>query len=517
MNPPTRSRLFAARLGLGLGALVATSLHAATTYTWTGLDTDGTWGTAANWSPSTAAPGALATDIARFNTTDLTPAVSLGSATTIGQLLFASGASAYTVSGSGLTISNAGAGAPTAATSFISHTAGNTQTISAPLTLTLTTAANSFGVNVGSGGTLAVGALTLSGGTSFSTNLFLLGGGTMNITGALTSSGFTLNQIQSTAGSTLNIVSGATLGAGELWAAGGDINLAASHSRTMQFAGAGSKIYLTGAVTTSGSLRFRPSASTTTTFGANISGGGTATHSGDVRFSSAGTIANANFTFDSKASNTLVLSGVLLDTNAPGSGTHISVTGTGVVRFSGATANTSVTPIVIDGGTLELAKTAGVNAIAGGSITVQNSGTLKLNAANQIANTVTMTLDGGTFNTGGFSETLGALSFSAASTIDLGASTSALAFADSSSATWSPSIILSFINFTAGTDSVRFGTDGNGLTGTQLSQIRLNGSLATIDSSGFLAIAIPEPSTYALLAGAAGLVLCVVQRRRACA
>lgn len=519
MKSITRSRLFAARLGLGLGALVVTSLHAQTTYTWTGLDTDGIWGTAANWSPGTAAPGALVTDIALFNAADASPAVSLGSTTTIGQLQFATGASAYTLSGSGLTISTAGsAGVPTPANSLISHTAGNIQTITAPLTFTLTTASRNFGVNVDTGGTLTVGSLVLTGGTSFNSNFILVGGGTMNITGAMAPSGFSLNQVQSTAGSTLNFTGTSSLGGGTLWSNGGNIGIGINlaSARSLTFGSTGGSIYLTQAVTTSGAANFRPGSNSTVTFGANISGGGTATHAANVNLSSSGALTNANFVFDSKAGNTFVLGGVIGDTNAAGAGTKVKITGAGVVRFSGAAANTSSTPIVIDGGTLELAKTAGVNAIAGGSVTVQNNGALKLNAANQIADTVTMTLDGGTFNTGGFSETLGALSLSAASTIDLGAGMSALVFADSSGATWSSSIILSFVNFTEGVDSIRFGVDGSGLNGAQISQIRINGLAVSIGEDGYLS-AIPEPSSYALLAGAAGLMLCAVQRRRACA
>jgi hypothetical protein len=121
---------------------------------------------------------------------------------------------------------------------------------------------------------------------------------------------------------------------------------------------------------------------------------------------------------------------------------------------------------------------------------------------------------GGKFDTRGFSETLGTLTLSATSVIDLGAGTSALVFADSSGTTWGTSVGLSFINFTAGVDSIRFGTTSGGLTSTQLAQITINGGAATIDSSGFLVSSIPEPSTYALLAGGAGLLLAAGRRGR---
>jgi hypothetical protein len=72
---------------------------------------------------------------------------------------------------------------------------------------------------------------------------------------------------------------------------------------------------------------------------------------------------------------------------------------------------------------------------------------------------------------------------------------------------------LSFINFTAGVDSIRIGTTSGGLTGTQLAQITINGGAATIDSSGFLTSAIPEPSTYAFLAGSGLLLFSVIRRK----
>ena len=152
-----------------------------------------------------------------------------------------------------------------------------------------------------------------------------------------------------------------------------------------------------------------------------------------------------------------------------------------------------------------------------GATTVTN-GTLAIGADNRIANTSRLVMNGGTLSTGGFAETLGTLQLTANSIIDLGnnATGSALVFANSAAEVWTGSISLTFSNFTDGVDSVFFGIGG--LTPDQLAQIRINGThLATLDGSGFLALgaAIPEPSTYALLAGAGGLVLAATRRRRA--
>jgi autotransporter-associated beta strand protein len=110
-----------------------------------------------------------------------------------------------------------------------------------------------------------------------------------------------------------------------------------------------------------------------------------------------------------------------------GTGTFTK-TGTGTETLGGAQANTFSGTLVVQNGTLTLNKTAGTNAIAGGTIQV-TGGTLLLGAANQIANSTAMTLGGGEFDTGGFSETLGNLTLSASSTIDFGSGASVLTYA----------------------------------------------------------------------------------------
>jgi hypothetical protein len=74
---------------------------------------------------------------------------------------------------------------------------------------------------------------------------------------------------------------------------------------------------------------------------------------------------------------------------------------------------------------------------------------------------------------------------------------------------------LTLLNFDIGTDSLKFGSADSALTSAQLNAISLAGYIASLDSGGFVTFsAIPEPSTYAMLAGASTLALTVIRRRR---
>ncbi len=188
---------------------------------------------------------------------------------------------------------------------------------------------------------------------------------------------------------------------------------------------------------------------------------------------------------DTNGNNATLTQDLLTDVVSTGGG--LSKSGTGTLTLSGDNTYTGATTV--------------------------NDGTLALGAADRIADGSSLVMAGGTFATGGFNETLGTLVLTATSTIDLGDGASALLFADSSGATWSDSISLSFVNFTEGVDSIRIGADANGLTEAQLSKITLNGLAASINSEGYLT-AIPEPSTYAMIASAASLFLVAGYRRR---
>jgi autotransporter-associated beta strand protein len=210
---------------------------------------------------------------------------------------------------------------------------------------------------------------------------------------------------------------------------------------------------------------------------------------------------------------------VALEISAAFSGTASTVTkkGTGTLVFSGTQANTYTGQTIVDAGTLVLGKTSGVDAIAGSSVRVNSGGSLRLAAANQIRDTTGLILAGGTFITGasgGHSDTLGSMTLSATSTINLGTGVHQLVFANSSAISWTGTLNIS--NWTGSGGSS--GTQGQiffgvgGLTTTQLAQVQFSGFApgAILLSSGEL-VPIPEPR---VILAAAGLALFILIRER---
>lgn len=129
----------------------------------------------------------------------------------------------------------------------------------------------------------------------------------------------------------------------------------------------------------------------------------TATISGNIDL---GTFAHT-FNINNGAANPdMNISGVISDT-----GTVTMSTSTGILQFSGTSANLYSGLTTLNAGTLTLNKTLGVNAIAG-NVTINAGGTLLLATSEQIADTSTVTISGGTFNMATNSETIGSLIFS---------------------------------------------------------------------------------------------------------
>jgi|GEM_PF-5985401 len=145
-----------------------------------------------------------------------------------------------------------------------------------------------------------------------------------------------------------------------------------------------------------------------------------------------GSVAAGDATVGADAGTTLNLSGGISGNRS------LTKAGDGTVRLGAGDTRTGSFSTSVTGGTLPLASTGG-NVLVGTSITVNSGGTLMLEAAGQIADTVGLALAGGIFDTGtGFDETLGTLTLAANSLIDLGSAAHLLTFANSSSVLWNP-------------------------------------------------------------------------------
>ena len=235
-------------------------------------------------------------------------------------------------------------------------------------------------------------------------------------------------------------------------------------------------------------------AQTETVAALNMTGGQVTTGTGQVILTSASAITSLSSASTASVAGNLNLAAPTtsisvangsastdVDISAAISGTgNIIKTGDGNLRISGTAANTISGSTTINGGTIELAKSAGVNSIAGNAITVNSGGTLMLGNANQINDSAGLTLNGGTLSTGGgFNETLGTLTLSADSTINLGSAGHLLVFANSSAIAWAGHLTIYGWNglpSTSGTNGqVFFGSTASGLTGGQLGSISFAG------------------------------------------
>ena len=161
-----------------------------------------------------------------------------------------------------------------------------------------------------------------------------------------------------------------------------------------------------------------------------------------------------------------------------------------------------------------------------GSTTI-NAGTLTLGVNNALPTGSAIVFSGGTLATDAFSQTnsLGALTLSADSSIDMGAiGSSTLNFADSHSTPWACTLWVANWNGSLsgrGADQLFFGFSASALTAGQLNEITFtnpNGLLgnyqARILPTGEV-VPVPEPSTLAmLLAAGLGLLIYTLRGRK---
>jgi autotransporter-associated beta strand protein len=389
------------------------------------------------------------------------------------------------------------------------------------------------GVGLANGALLNTGTSTFAGPINAATNATInAGGGTLNLTGGLSKNGTTLTIA---GGGTVNITTNGITGSAansDLVVDGTTVVLGAASSyngpTTIQNAGT-LKLGNSNVLPTSPQTAM--TVNTNSIFDLASYSDGVASLTGDTTAIVKNSVVGGTsaLTVNPSVGVSTTFAGTIKGTTGGTQGDIALVkNGSGTLILTGA--NTYGGSTTINGGTVTLAATSGSAAGSTGSITVNSGGTLALGNGDQINNTAPMTLAGGTFSKGDFSEGtasspgLGALTLTAAgSPIDFGSGSVG---------------ILTFASFTPGSYALTVanwtgtaGTVGNGSTDrlifasdqtANLSSFSFNGYAGAMEIAlpgGYYEVvpmtAVPEASTWI----AAGLALVpvgfkVLRRRR---
>jgi len=196
------------------------------------------------------------------------------------------------------------------------------------------------------------------------------------------------------------------------------------------------------------------------------------------------------------------LGGGSIRNNAVATDATLTINGATSTTFGLAITDGTSKIALAKAGTSTLTLSSVSNTYSGG--TTISGGTLQLGAAGVLANAGSLTLNGGTFDTAGFTETVGTLNVNAPSFITLGAANHTLTIANSSAVTWAgASLTISGWNGIGGQTNATGGkiqVGVGGLSPAQLAKISFVGHSGTpiILASGEL---VPPGPILAVTAG----------------
>jgi len=361
------------------------------------------------------------------------------------------------------------------------------------------------------------GMLELTGSNTYSGNT-LIRGGTLAAGGGLAIPNSSAVVLSNAAGATFQLNNSETIGTlSGGGATGGNVNiqgntLTVGDQRDSTFA---------GVISGSGGAVVKQGSGIITLTGANTFTGGTTLSEGT-------TVAGNNSAFGSTGAQTLIFNGGRLasDNDARSLPNNLTVNNVAGNQVTG-TNSVTLTGTASGPGTLEVALTnaaksvtvtpASANSFAPDMLRL-TSGTLLLGGANKIGDSTAVNFNGGTLNTGGFSDTVGALTLTANSVLDFGTTNNVhLQF---SSAAWTAGALT--VNNWTGTDFATGNPDqflvasAGPLDSSFVAQISFTGHGAgavaySVGGGLYEIVPVPEPTT---VLGALGLLAFLAYRER---